>query len=94
MTALPVRGVRIGRVSLVRRPRSLAAGAALAGLAVLLLALGVSRGEFAVPLPDVVRVLAGGGDDALRLVVLELRLPRVLTGALVGLALGTTGALT
>ncbi len=92
--ALPIRAVRFGPVSVVRRPRSLVAGVVTALVAVLLLALAVGRGEFGVPLPDVLRVLTGGGDEAQRLVVLELRLPRALTGALVGLALGTAGALT
>jgi iron complex transport system permease protein len=94
VTALPLRGARLGPLSLVRRPRSVAVAAVLAVLAVLLLALAVSRGEYALPLPDVLRVLAGGGDEGQRLVVLDFRLPRALTGALVGLALGTAGALT
>jgi iron complex transport system permease protein len=86
------RGVRLGRASWALRPRSVAVS--LAGLAavVLLLAVNVGLGDFPIPVPDVLRVLAGGGGHAQRYIVLDLRLPRALTGALVGGALGVSGA--
>jgi iron complex transport system permease protein len=65
--------------------------------AVLLLVLclvSISVGDFHVLLLAVVRALAGHGDPLQRLVVQELRLPRVCAGALVGAALGLSGALT
>lgn len=66
----------------------------ISALAVLLLAVGTARGDYPLPVSEVLGVLLGGGDEIQRLVVLELRLPRTLTGLLVGLALGMAGAIT
>jgi len=74
-------------------PRALAVGAALTGLILAAGVLGVSRGEFPLPLPDVAAALTGAGDQATRFIVVELRLPRALTAVLVGLALGMSGAI-
>lgn len=63
---------------------------AVAGVAV---ALGVARGEFAVPLGDVLAAFAGQADPATSFVVVDLRLPRSLTAILVGVALGASGAI-
>ena len=49
-------------------------------------------GEFAIPLADVIRSLVGAGDRATDFIVLELRLPRALTGLLAGAAFGLAGA--
>ena len=51
----------------------------------------VSLGEFAVPLGDVLASLAGAGEKASNYIVLELRLPRALTGLLAGAAFGLAG---
>jgi iron complex transport system permease protein len=64
---------------------------ALAAFAVAVLALG--SGEFEVPPVDVLRALAGGGSGAVRLVVVEWRLPRVLLALLIGAAMGLSGAI-
>ncbi|MET9956565.1 iron ABC transporter permease [Streptomyces sp. NPDC006339] len=87
------RPFRLGPVSGVWRPRAVLvpAAAALALLAAVVVSTG--RGDFAIPLPDVVRVLLGGGTEADRLVVLDFRLPRAATGAFVGAALGLAGAI-
>lgn len=61
----------------------LAAGAVLASLHV---------GSAAISPGQVVDVLLGGGDERQRVVVLELRLPRVALGLLVGGALAVAGA--
>jgi iron complex transport system permease protein len=53
----------------------------------------VGRGDYPIGVLDVLRILAGGGEPADRFVVVELRLPRALTGLLVGLALGMSGAI-
>jgi iron complex transport system permease protein len=86
--------LRLGPVSTVRRTRTAAVGALLAAACLLLICLGTARGEFPLPLTEVLRVLAGGGDEVDRVVVLELRLPRAAAGALVGFALGMAGAIT
>ena len=86
--------VRSGRASVVVRPRAVAVTTGLGVLAAAVACLSVSVGEYVVPLPDVVRALAGDGDPGQVLVVQRLRLPRVLVGLLVGAALGAAGALT
>lgn len=91
--AYPV-ALRLGGLSLLWRPRVVATGGLLVVLLFLLCAVSVGRGDHVVPLGDVLAVLAGGGDPLQRLVVMELRLPRALTGVLVGAALGLSGAIT
>jgi iron complex transport system permease protein len=66
----------------------------LAGLAAVLALVGAGMGDYPLSPAQVLAVLSGGGDDAQRVVVWELRLPRVVTGLLVGLALGASGAVT
>ena len=68
----------------------------VATLAALLpvLVLAIAAGSSQLGLGDVVRTLIGAGTPSQELIVLELRLPRVLCGALVGAALGLAGALT
>jgi iron complex transport system permease protein len=61
-------------------------------LSLVILALGVRFGTVAIPFGTFLEVLAGGGDPALRFIVLELRVPRVLLGALVGGGLALAGA--
>ncbi|MFF5257333.1 FecCD family ABC transporter permease [Actinomadura viridis] len=86
------RALRAGPVSFRVRPRAvLVVPAGLAVLA-LLMAVDIGRGDFPIGVGDVVRALLG--DPEHRFVVMELRLPRVLTGALVGAAFGLAGALT
>ncbi|MFC4070629.1 FecCD family ABC transporter permease [Actinoplanes subglobosus] len=63
-----------------------------AAFAVAVVAIG--RGSFPISPTEVVDVLAGGGTPAQRLIVLDLRLPRVLGALLVGAALAVAGALT
>ncbi|WP_273887873.1 FecCD family ABC transporter permease [Rubrobacter naiadicus] len=65
-----------------------ASAAALVLVAVLSLGVGpawLSPGE-------VVRTLLGGGDEVSRAIVLQIRLPRIALGMLVGGALGVSGA--
>lgn len=64
-----------------------------AAVAVAAALLSLSIGTSKVPLPDVVEVLLGGGRRGQRLIVLDLRLPRVATGLLVGIAFAVSGAL-
>ncbi|MGQ9511506.1 MAG: FecCD family ABC transporter permease [Thermaceae bacterium] len=74
------------------RPRLLRYGLALAGLllfVLLALILGVGVGAVYIPPGEVLRVLLGLSENP---VLTELRLPRVLGGALVGGALALSGA--
>lgn len=85
MTALTViRSVR-------RRARLVSLVLALVVAAVFLLALSV--GTATVTLPDVLSTLAGQGSSDTNYIVLERRLPRALTGLLVGAAFGLSGAI-
>jgi iron complex transport system permease protein len=75
------------------KPRTvlLALGFAVAAVVVALVSLSV--GTTKLPVAEVVRALLGGGDSGTQLIVLELRLPRVATGLLVGIAFAVSGAL-
>jgi iron complex transport system permease protein len=66
---------------------------ALAGLAVGVLLASLAGGAAAIGLADLRNVLAGGGTDLARVVVLELRLPRALAGFAVGGSLALAGLL-
>ena len=55
--------------------------------------VSLSLGDFKIPVIDVVKTLFGGGDRATEFIVNRLRLPRALTGLLVGTALGLSGAI-
>jgi iron complex transport system permease protein len=94
-TRVPGRpALRAGAFSVVWRPRYVLALVVGLVLLVLATAVNVGRGEFPISIPEVLAVLLGGGDSGQQLIVLELRLPRSLTGALVGAALGVAGAIT
>jgi iron complex transport system permease protein len=86
--------LRTGRLSVVWRPRYVLV--LVVGLAALVLgmAVNIGRGEFPISIPEVLAVLFGGGEPSQQFIVLELRLPRSLTGALVGAALAAAGAIT
>lgn len=74
-------------------PRTTLLAAAFAVLAVALALVSLSVGTTKLPVSDVIQALVGQGDSGTRLIVLELRLPRVATGLLVGLAFAVSGAL-
>ncbi len=86
--------VRVGRFSGVWRPRMIAVTVVGLALIVLAAAANIGRGDFPISVGEVLGVLFGGGDSSQQFIVLELRLPRTLTGVLVGAALGLSGAIT
>jgi iron complex transport system permease protein len=73
--------------------RSIGVAAVLGAALLALLILSVGTGEFSIPPKEVVETLLGGGDRSTRFVIETLRLPRALTGILVGAALGAAGAI-
>ncbi|TCC17390.1 FecCD family ABC transporter permease [Kribbella speibonae] len=75
------------------RSRTVVLSTLFAVLAIVVALVSLSVGTTKLPLADVVEVLLGGGRRGTRLVVLELRLPRVATGLLVGIAFAVSGAL-
>lgn len=86
--------VTVGRATVVVRPRAVLVTVVAVLLAAAAACVGVSIGDYVVPVPDVVQALFGRGERGAVLVVREFRLPRVLVGLLVGAALGLAGALT
>ena len=73
-------------------PSSLAAGV------MLLLATGILLGSYTVTIPDFFKILAAhvtGGEKipGASFIVMEAKLPRAVTGTLIGLAFGLSGAL-
>ncbi|OJF15839.1 hypothetical protein BG844_02355 [Couchioplanes caeruleus subsp. caeruleus] len=64
--------------------------AALAGVAV----ATITTGDYPISALDAVRTLVGAGDPASEFIVTTLRLPRLVTGIVVGVALGVSGAIT
>jgi iron complex transport system permease protein len=92
--------IRDGPLEAVRRRPGLVAGLGLAGLSLVLVG-GIAFGSVAVSPADTVAILAHrllgwpvpqGWPPAAETIVLELRLPRVLTAMVVGLALAVAGA--
>jgi iron complex transport system permease protein len=88
-----VRVPLLGASVRVLAPRTIAVGAGLAVAAAALLVVAVGTGEYALAPGDVLAALLGRGDQATAFVVETLRLPRALTGLLVGAALGAAGAI-
>jgi len=76
------------------RPRVLTATLTALALTAVLVVAGIAVGSTFLDPRDVVTALLGGGTYPQHLIVVDLRLPRVLTGLLVGICLGTAGALT
>ncbi|WP_049556963.1 FecCD family ABC transporter permease [Nonomuraea sp. SBT364] len=89
MTTVPL---RLGRLSWQVRLRGVAVTVTGSALLVLLMALSMRIGDIEM---TVAQVLAATFDpaDAGHFVIMELRLPRALTGALVGAALALSGAI-
>lgn len=54
----------------------------------------LAQGAYAVPADQVLAAVLGLGSDVVRYTVGELRMPRTLTGIVVGFALGLSGAIT
>ncbi|MBW0105964.1 iron chelate uptake ABC transporter family permease subunit [Pseudonocardia sp. KRD291] len=84
---------RLRGFSGVRRPRTLLVLLVCAVVLVLAAAVNLGRGDFPIGLGQVLATLFGAGDPSQQFIVLELRLPRSLTGALVGGALAVSGAI-
>lgn len=81
---LPARGMRLGLTLIV----------ALVGLVFLLLVLAaVGFGSTWMPLDQVASVLFGGGEKTEKLVVWQLRMPRVAAAAIAGAAIAFSGYL-
>ncbi|GAA2899434.1 iron chelate uptake ABC transporter family permease subunit [Streptosporangium fragile] len=87
------RVVRAGVWSVRWEVRTVAVCVALAGVALAAGVFVVGTGDLPISASEVVRVLAGQGDQVTEFVVTTLRLPRVVVGLLAGAALGLSGAI-
>ncbi|GAB2827774.1 iron chelate uptake ABC transporter family permease subunit [Actinocorallia aurea] len=86
-------GLLLGPFGFAWRPRVLLVTCAALVLGFALVVAAIAVGGAGVSVPDILRTLAGRGDAFDELIVLRLRMPRVLTAVLVGLAFGVAGAL-
>ncbi|MEV0803870.1 iron chelate uptake ABC transporter family permease subunit [Kribbella sp. NPDC050281] len=83
----------ISRARAARQARWLLVIVVLAAIVFVTFCVSLSLGDFKIPVIDVVKTLFGGGDKATEFIVNRLRLPRALTGLMVGAALGMSGAI-
>lgn len=74
-------------------PRTLGVCAVLAALVAVVGSWSISVGDFPIPITDVVATIFGGGSDDAQFIVETLRLPRVLTGIMVGAAFAVAGSI-
>lgn len=84
----------LGDVLIARRAgnaRVVSVTLVLAAITFAVFCVALSVGDFKVPLREVVRSLLGLGEPGSRFIILELRLPRALTGLLAGAAFGLSG---
>jgi iron complex transport system permease protein len=91
--AISGRVVRRGSISLRFDPRAVVVSVILAALIVVIGCWSVSVGDFPIPISDVVRAIFGTASDDAEFIVTTLRLPRVLTGIMVGAAFAVSGAI-
>jgi len=87
------RALRWRGVSVRLDSRAVIVSLVLASMLVVVGCWSISVGDFPVPMSDVVRTLLGRGTSSSEFIVGTLRLPRVLTGAMVGAAFGVSGAI-
>jgi iron complex transport system permease protein len=73
--------------------RSIAVGLALVGACALVAVVALGTGDYPISPAGVVRTLVGQGNPATEYIVIDLRLPRVLTALAVGAAFGASGAI-
>ena len=81
-----------GRVALRVLPRSVLVCFGTVLLILVIAGITLTTGDFPLPLSEVLRTLFGGGNALDDFVLNTLRLPRLLTGLLVGAALAVGGA--
>lgn len=103
MTKRPSNAVGTGHIAAIRlfgdrfslrvHRRGLLVGCALIALIMLVAIASLTSGSYQIPIPEALRALRGEGEDIVRMIVVEWRLPRVLLAVLLGAALGMSGAI-
>ena len=84
---------RLQRVAVRRRTRGVVVGTGLLLVTLAVVVVNLSVGDLPIPFRDVLATLVGRGDETSTLVLVEFRLPRLVLGALVGVAFGLAGGL-
>jgi iron complex transport system permease protein len=92
-TTLTHQIIRLPGMSLRLHRRSLVAGIAMAGIIAAVALWALMAGDFVLSPARVLATLFGQGQGSENFVILNLRLPRVLTGIFAGMAFGVAGAL-
>lgn len=82
-----------GRLSARLDGLSILTGLVLAVLSLCLAALSLASGRYPIALLEVLAALSGHGDEQVRMIVVEWRLPRVALAFLLGGALAMSGAI-
>jgi iron complex transport system permease protein len=85
--------VAVGPWSVRTHRRGLLASVVILGVLVVAIVASLALGSYGVPLPRVLAAVLGHGTPADQLIVGQLRLPRIIVAALVGIALGLAGAI-
>jgi iron complex transport system permease protein len=85
--------VAMGPWSVRMHRRTIVAGLGILAALVVALVATLSLGGYSVPIPRVLAAVFGQGSPADELIVAQLRLPRALAAALVGMALGLAGSI-
>jgi ABC-type enterobactin transport system permease subunit len=80
------------RIALRAHRRSIFVGTLLAALVVFTALVSLGVGEVHLPLSDVAGAFTGQTNEGTAYIVLVLRLPRILTALLVGIAFAVSGA--
>lgn len=83
--------LRTRAVSFRLARRGIVVNAALAALVLVLLASGMFGGTYPVRVADVIAAVTGASDPITQMIVMDHRLPRLLTALGVGLAFGLAG---
>ncbi|MBK0022884.1 iron chelate uptake ABC transporter family permease subunit [Brucella pseudogrignonensis] len=81
------------QLSLRLHRRSLLTGLILVVLILLIALASLTSGSYTIPISEALDALRGHGEDMVRMIVVEWRLPRVLLAILLGAALGMSGAI-
>lgn len=82
-----------GAFSLRLHQRSLLIAVVVITLILTVALASLTTGSYPIPIIDALDALRGRGEDMVRMIVVEWRLPRVLLAILLGAALGTSGAI-
>lgn len=65
--------------------------AVFGGLILIVGVFGLTHGSYDITLNDILRAMTGGGDDTVRLVIADIRLPRILAAIVCGWGMALSG---